>query len=527
MRKLIIALLAVFFLGSAALFMWARAVFTQDSVRDALAAQLSAALGQPVSVGSISAAIYPRVTVSLGTVAIGNPAGIQIASLDVGTDFRALLSRRIEHATARVHGARIQLPLIPLGTQDPSEPPGGMTAAPPVELVSIDEIVLSEVQVISAGRTLHGDIEVVPEADGAFTLRRATLAADDTSIDATGRITDLAGPTGELTLTAGQLNLDRLLVFFSEFAGGATAGGADSQAAPAASSARPNLTVAMTATRARLAGVSLDTLSAEARVTDQGIQLEPISFATFGGKYEGALALKTADGAESSFVVQGAAQNIDLPAVTRFAGTEADPITGRLAAQLELTGTGADVAAALRSMRGTARVVVQDGIVRNLGLVRAIVIATSMRGNAATLQGAGAAAGQEAARSRDEAFKTLSATLAIAGQTATTNDLQFDGTDVSMTAKGTIALDGSNVDVAGRVQLSEALTAQAGTDLVRVTQEQGRVTLPVTVTGTAEAPTVRIDVADLMKRAIRNRAEEELKKSIMKGLGGLLKKPPR
>jgi hypothetical protein len=31
----------------------------------------------------------------------------------------------------------------------------------------------------------------------------------------------------------------------------------------------------------------------------------------------------------------------------------------------------------------------------------------------------------------------------------------------------------------------------------------------------------------LLKRAIRNRAEEEIKKSIIKGLGGLLKKPPR
>ena len=56
-------------------------------------------------------------TVKLGDVVIGKPAGVQIASLNLGTDFRALLSRRIEHASAKVEGARIQLPLLPLGRE--------------------------------------------------------------------------------------------------------------------------------------------------------------------------------------------------------------------------------------------------------------------------------------------------------------------------------------------------------------------------------------------------------------------------
>ena len=79
----------------------------------------------------------------------------------------------------------------------------------------------------------------------------------------------------------------------------------------------------------------------------------------------------------------------------------------------------------------------------------------------------------------------------------------------------------------GRVQLSDELTSQAGTDLVRYTRENGRVTLPVTVTGSTGALAVRIDVGDMLKRAIRNRAEDEAKKAIMKGLGGLFKKPPK
>src|SRR5688572_11199503 len=114
-KKILLGLFAILVIGSLGLFLWARSVFTHDNVRTTLAAELSEALGQPVTIGSIGATIYPRVTVKLGDVVIGKPAGVQIASLNLGTDFRALLSQRIEHASAKVEGARIQLPLLPLG----------------------------------------------------------------------------------------------------------------------------------------------------------------------------------------------------------------------------------------------------------------------------------------------------------------------------------------------------------------------------------------------------------------------------
>ena len=110
---------------------------------------------------------------------------------------------------------------------------------------------------------------------------------------------------------------------------------------------------------------------------------------------------------------------------------------------------------------------------------------------------------------------------------ATTDDLRLEGKNVSLAARGSIALNGSAVNLAGRVQLSEELTSQAGTDLVRYTREDGRVTLPVSVTGSTGALSVRIDVADVLKRAIRNRVEDEAKKAVEKALGGLFKKPPK
>src|SRR5690348_13168328 len=95
----IVALVVVVLGGG---FLWARAVLTGDAVRAALAAQISKAVGQPVAIGRLSASAFPRVSVDLGDVTIGEPPRLRLAALAIATNFRALLSRRIEHATVRL-----------------------------------------------------------------------------------------------------------------------------------------------------------------------------------------------------------------------------------------------------------------------------------------------------------------------------------------------------------------------------------------------------------------------------------------
>ncbi len=134
------------------------------------------------------------------------------------------------------------------------------------------------------------------------------------------------------------------------------------------------------------------------------------------------------------------------------------------------------------------------------------------------------AANQMAGHSRDEPFSRLGATLTVAGGSASTQDLRLESKDLLLAAAGAVRLDGSAVNLLGQVQLSEALSQQAGRDLVRYTQEQGRVTLPATITGPAGHLQVHIDVAAMAKRAITNRASEEVQKALKNGLGGLFKK---
>jgi hypothetical protein len=158
-------------------------------------------------------------------------------------------------------------------------------------------------------------------------------------------------------------------------------------------------------------------------------------------------------------------------------------------------------------------------VVKNLGLVRSVVLVTAGRADVPR-----SSAMNAAAEEKDEPFSKLAATLAVGDGAARTDDLRFESKDLLLSAGGTVRLDGSAINLAGDVQLSDELSKQAGRDLVRYTQEQGRVTLPATITGSAAAPQVRIDVASMAKRALTNRANEEVQKALKGGLGGLFRK---
>jgi len=508
LKRALPAILLAFVAITGGVYFWARAVFTQDNVRVALAGRLAEVLGQPVAIGSIGAAIYPRVTVNLSDVAIGEPARITIGRLQVGTNLRALLSRRIEHADLRLTGARVELPLPAFSFASRERQESG-SATGPVELVSIDEIVLSDVQIVSGGRTLSGDFALVPQGKGVV-IREATLHADSASIKITGQITDLAGPLGELSVSAGQLNLDELLVFVSEFAGDA---GMTAAAAPGGAPPVPmNIAMSLAAERAKIGALGLDRLSGNARITPDAITLEPVGFGLFGGKYAGALRFSL--GKATGFHMAAALSDIDMAAVMKFAGSP-DAITGRLSGNVDLAGTGVDAASVLKSAKGTSRVDITNGTVKNLGLVRTIVVAGSGRSDAAP---------QSSDVSRDEPFSRLGATLAILNGDASTSDLRFESSDLVLSASGYFGLDGSDINLKGQAQLSDELAARAGRDLVRYTQEQGRPTLPVTITGSADDPKVFVDVAAVLRRAITNRAKEEVQGEIKRRLGGLFQK---
>ena len=523
MKRLVLVGVALIVLAGVGLAILARFVFTGPNVRAAVEAQVSAALGQPVTIGGIGASVYPRVTMDLTDVTIGEPARIRLASVHVGTGLRALISRRIEHADVRVDGARLTLPLPSLGPSGTVAPAAGEDE-PPVEIVSIDEIVLRGVEVVSGDRTLRGDIELVPHGGGAR-IRRMDLAAETTAIRATGDLTRLVPMTGSVDLAAESLDIDRLIAFVNAFTAASVAS-APAAASRGAATASPvgRLTVGLKVGKATTGALVLSDFTATAVVTSDAVRFEPLALGVFGGRYEGSMQL--ALGAVPAFQWRANVTGVDAGSLMAFAGSP-DTITGKLGGSLALQGEGLQMEQALRTARGRARIDITDGTIAGLQLVRTIVTATSGRGGvvnsvsaAATTQGTPGA----------ERFSRFGATLRLANRVVETDDVAMASTDLDLTAAGSLRLAEMAAHFAGRAQLSETLSRQAGTDLYRYTQEGGRVTLPVTVTGPIDRLSVRVDVGDVALRAMRNRAIEEARKAIERkipGFGDLFKRPPR
>ena len=98
-RKVVLALVGVVVFLAVAATGVAYWLSSGDSVRLALEQQATAWLGEPVRIGSMETSLVPRAGIRLGTVRIGEPVRLSLGEVELLTDFRALIGRRIEDAS--------------------------------------------------------------------------------------------------------------------------------------------------------------------------------------------------------------------------------------------------------------------------------------------------------------------------------------------------------------------------------------------------------------------------------------------
>lgn len=516
MKKILLGVVVVIVVLAAGVFFWARAVLASDTVRTSIASTLTEKLGQPVTIGGIGASIFPRLSLNLKNVAIGRPGQLSVGTLAVGTDFGALLSRRIEHATVQLDAAHLTLPLPAFATSaaanSSTASASSSSAGSGVQLVSVDEIQLNDVEITSGGRTIRGDIDLAISGQEA-TVRKIALRADGTTVTLTGTLSDYSAPAGTLTIQAGAMNVLDLVALATDFTKGAGLSSATPSATPVAGAplapGHMNVALAISADRATIGALTLDHLTGQAKITDEAVTLDPARFNVFGGSYSGSVRLTLSDTPE--FQVNATLANIDMASVMTFAG-HPGLVTGHMAGTLSLAGRGLSAADVIGTARGTAHAAITNGTIKGLGLVKGVILATSMRGDSMS---------QARSASTTESFTSLDGTFNIANGEATTSDLKFTSADVLLAATGNVRLNGSAIDLGGPLQLSDALSKQAGRDLAKYTEQGGRVTVPAKVTGSADDLHVGIDTGDLARRAVTNAASDQAKKLLKRiGRGG-------
>jgi hypothetical protein len=313
---------------SAGAYLFLRTTVTNDAVRRALAAQISSSLGQPVAIGRIGLSVLPRLAITLSDVEIGERPPVRVKSLKVATDLAALLQRRIEHATLRLDGAEVPLPLPRFVFRSS---PAAAPSSSPIELTSIDEVVLEDVVVQSGGRTLRADVDVVPR-DHGLVIRRISVAAEDTTLVASGELTDLGGPVGTLALSAGALNIDRFFAFVSDFSRDilpVATQSPDSGPMPSAM----NLTINVDAERATIGRMTIGHMKGQVVARDARLALSPVTFELFNGRYDGSLVVGL-DTAMPTYRWKATLSDVDVAQAAAFAGRP-DVVSGRLNGRID------------------------------------------------------------------------------------------------------------------------------------------------------------------------------------------------
>lgn len=508
MKKLLLIVASVLALVAIGLAVAARMLLDPERIRATIASEASEALDMPVTLASASVSIWPRAGLALTDLVVGQPPVVTLHSVDVTTGLGALLSRRIEDAEVTVSGSHVDLLALlhvveRLNTG--SSGAGGANStgsAPAVTLVNVKAISFRDVEISASGKTATVSIESSLSGD-RLDVGSLVVTTPVTTLKASGAIESFAARRAKLSMTADPLDLDGMMAMLA---------GATGSAGSTGSMGPVDLTLDLKAAKGQAAGVAFNDLATTIRVTGKDITLEPLGLGLFGGRIAGSATVDIS-GPEPALLVNGRLSNVDMAAVSAFAGN-AGSITGKLGGTIALSGRGADPATAIRRATGNGTLAITDGSMPNLHLVRAIVLAF---GKPAAAQPAGG-----------DAFSQLSSTMQLANNVIRLSNIAFQSRDVELRGGGTLALAGSRLNVKAEAMLSEELTAQAGRDLVRYAAEQGHVTVPVLVTGTVSQPVIRVDVADVLRRAATNEIRGQLKKqteSLLDRLIGKKKKP--
>lgn len=484
-KGLIIAVGAVAVLGLAA-YLFVRGVLGSDLVRSELERQLSERLQQPVRIGAASAAVFPAVAVEIRDVTIGDPPAVELSDARIVTGLRGLLSRRVEDAEVVVTGGRMVFPLpfaLPGAATDRS--PASASAA--LTIVSIRTITLRDV-VLAAGETsvtLHLDASI---AGDRLEIARLTARAGTTTVDAHGALTSIAGLSGELEASAAELDLDEVIAIGSAFTSAGEAAGTGGGAAPGGS-APFDLTVRLTAPAGAFTTYPFSDLAATLALVPGRVTISPMSVRTFGGRFAGRIDVDTGGGTPD-LKLSGRLDGADVAALMK-ASESPGGITGTLAAHVSLEASGADPGAVVRTARGSIDAAITDGHIPGLDMVRTIVLAFG-KPSGAPPEGSGSA------------FSRLGGRFSLARGVLSSDDIAMASRDFDMAGRGTLQLATGAVSARANVVLSEDLTRQAGTDLRRYAQEDGRVVVPAEIGGTLQRPAVSLDLASATKRALEN-----------------------
>ena len=251
--------------------------------------------------------------------------------------------------------------------------------------------------------------------------------------------------------------------------------------------------------------VDIKDLKITAEVKGQEAKLNSLSFRLFDGEVRGQgkmIAGAEAPPFKGSVVLQGLQLG---PALKAVAETPVS-ISGTAGADVSLQGKGFSMPDLTKALEGTGHLAVKDGKIEGVNILQEV---------ADVLKVAGISMGDAKAT----AFSTIETDLAIKQGVINVQRLLMDSHDFQATGGGTIGFD-QKLNLIVNLNLSQDVSQKlsAASSVVKIAMKEGRLSLPLTIAGTAQAPSYGVDV-----KGLTGKVQEQVKKKVEEAVGGLLK----
>ena len=251
--------------------------------------------------------------------------------------------------------------------------------------------------------------------------------------------------------------------------------------------------------------VDVKDLQIAAEIQGQDVLLRGLSFQLFDGQV--AAEGKVTSGSETApFTGKTTIQGMQLgPALNALATTQVS-ISGTAGANLNVQGRGFSMPDLTQSLEGTGHVAVKDGKIEGVNLLEEAISILNVSGIALD-------------HVKATAFSTIETDLGIQHGTVYIQRFFMDSHEFQATGGGTIGFD-QKLNLAVNLNLSQELSQKIShsSPAAKLAMKEGRVSLPLMITGTAQAPLYGLDM-----KSLTGRVQEQVQKKAKEVIDGLLK----